>query len=212
MSGEEVVKVRNSEAIVEAILKIAEDRANAIKREAEKRAKEIIESAKREAEQILRMRRERAEREMKEEIERKRSAAEVEANQMILNAKSEMLKDLFRRLNERLSAIADGRDPSWNYEEILVDYSIEGSKILGEKEVYLMGRDRDRPLLENIAEELKEKGIKAVVDDKTLPIIGGVVVRDMRDERRYYNTFDGRLRAYREAREIEIISRLFEGV
>lgn len=215
VDGEEVAKVdRDSEAIVEAILKMAEDRADAIRREAEKRAKEIIESAKREVEQILRMRRERMEREIKEEIARKRSAAEVEANQIILTAKSDILREFLRRVHERLATIAEGQDPNWNYEDILVKYSLEGAKVLGEKgrEVYLMGREKDRPLLEKVAKELERRGIKATVDDRPVPAIGGVVVRDVNDERRYYNTFDGRLRAYREAKEMEIVSKLFEGV
>ncbi len=213
MSGEEVVSVdKDSEAIVRAILKMAEDRANAIRKEAEKRAKEIIESARREAEEILKSRRERAEREMREEIARKRSAAEVEANQIVLMTKSELLREFFRRVHEKLAAIADGQEPGWNYEEILTKYSLEGAKILGEKEVFLMGREKDKSLLEKIAKKLEKEGIKASVDERTVPVIGGVVVRDSRDERRYYNTFDGRLRAYREAKEIEIIGRLFEGV
>ncbi len=213
MSGEEVVSVdKDSEAIVRAILKMAEDRANAIRKEAEKRAKEIIESARREAEEILRSRRERAEREMREEIARKRSAAEVEANQIVLMTKSEMLREFFRRVHEKLAATADGQEPGWNYEEILTKYSLEGAKILGEKEVFLMGREKDGSLLEKVAKKLEKEGIKASVDKRTVPVIGGVVVRDSGDERRYYNTFDGRLRAYREAKEIELIGKLFEGV
>lgn len=213
MSGEEAVSVnRDSEAIVRAILKMAEDRASAIRREAEKRAKEIIEAARREAEEILRSRRERAEREMREEIARKRSAAEVEANQIILTTKSELLKEFFRMVHERLAAIAEGQDPKWNYEEILLRYSLEGAGVLGEKEVYLMGREKDRSLLEKVVRRMGKEGVRAHVDDRAVPIIGGVVVRDAGDERRYYNTFDGRLRAYREAKEIDIIERLFEGV
>ncbi|MDK2383823.1 MAG: V-type ATP synthase subunit E family protein [Candidatus Korarchaeota archaeon] len=213
MSGEEVVSVdKDSEAIVRAILKMAEDRADAIRKEAEKRAKEIIESARRKAEEILRSKRERAEREMREEIARKRSAAEVEANQIVLMTKSELLSEFFRRVHEKLAAIADGQEPGWNYEEILTRYSLEGAKVLGEKEVLLMGREKDRSLLEKVARKLEKEDIKASVDERTVPVIGGVVVRDSRDERRYYNTFDGRLRAYRETKEIEIIGRLFEGV
>ncbi|HDI73455.1 MAG TPA: hypothetical protein ENF57_00400 [Candidatus Korarchaeota archaeon] len=213
MSGEEAVSLdKDSDAIVRAILKMAEDRANAIRREAEKRAKEIIESAKREAEEIIKARRERAERELREEIARKRSAAEVEANQLILRTKSELMDELFRRVYQRLVAIADGQDPEWNYEELLAKYSLEGAKVLGEKEVFLMGREKDRKLLEKVVKELSERGIKASVDDVTVPVTGGVVVRDVKDERRHYNTFDGRLRAYKEAKEVEIVEKLFEGV
>jgi len=203
---------RESEAIVRAILKMAEDRANAIRREAKKRAKEIVESARREAEEILRARRERAERELREEIARKRSAAEVEANQLILWAKSELLSELFSRIHGRLVRIADGQDPEWNYEEVLRKYSLEGAGVLGENEVYLMGREKDLELLRKVADELKKEGINASVDDRTVAIIGGVVVRDVRDERRYYSTLDGRLRAYREAKEVELVERLFGGV
>ncbi len=210
MSEEEVVSIdRESQAIIEAIMKIAKDKADAIRKEAEKRAKEIIESAKREAEEILRSRRERAEREMREEISRRRSAAEVEANQIILRTKSKIVDELFRRIYKRLVDIADGNDPNWNYEEILERYSIIGANALGEKEVLLMGRGKDKDLLEKVAKKLSSKGIKASVDDRGIPTIGGVVVRDAKDEKRYYNTFDGRLRAYKEMKEVEIIEKLF---
>ncbi len=210
MSGEEVVSIdKNSEAIVEAILKMAEDKARVITKEAEKRAREIIESAKREADNIIKAKREQLEREMREEIARKRSAAEVLANQLILKTKTELLNELFRRVNQRFAAIAEGQDPNWNYEELLVKYSIEGANILGEKKIYLMGREKDRKLLEKVSRELNKMNIEALVDDIAIPITGGVVVRDERDTVRYYNTFDGRFRAYKEAKEIEIIQRLF---
>ncbi|ACB08045.1 hypothetical protein D9Q81_03575 [Candidatus Korarchaeum cryptofilum] len=204
----EVTETADSQAIVRAILKVAEDRAGAILEEARRRAREIVESAKKEAEQIVRARRERAEREMREEIARRRSAAEVEANQRILRTKKEIIDNLIRMLQERLQSIADGEDPNWNYREILRNYCLEGIKALGEGEIYLIGREKDRELLEKIAKELKN----VKVDPRSLPIIGGVVLRDSRDERRYYNTFDGRLRDYLERKMPYIVERIFGGV
>jgi V/A-type H+-transporting ATPase subunit E len=204
----EVTETADSQAIVRAILKVAEDRAGAILEEARRRAREIVESAKKEAEQIVRARRERAEREMREEIARRRSAAEVEANQRILRTKKEIIDNLIRMLQERLQSIADGEDPNWNYHEILRNYCLEGIKALGEGEIYLIGREKDRELLEKIAKELKN----VKVDPRSLPIIGGVVLRDSRDERRYYNTFDGRLRDYLERKMPYIVERIFGGV
>jgi V/A-type H+-transporting ATPase subunit E len=205
----EVAEVADSQAIVRAILKVAEDRAGAILGEARRRAREIVESAKREAEQIVRARRERAEREMREEIARRKSAAEVEANQRILRVKKEIIDDLIRLLQERLQSIADGEDPNWDYREILRDYCLEGIKALGGGEIYLIGREKDRELLEEIAREL---GANVKVDPRSLPIIGGVILRDSRDERRYYNTFDGRLRGYLERKMPYIIERIFGGI
>jgi vacuolar-type H+-ATPase subunit E/Vma4 len=204
----EVTETADSQAIVRAILKVAEDRAGAILEEARRRAREIVESAKKEAEQIVRARRERAEREMREEIARRRSAAEVEVNQRILRTKKEIIDNLIRMLQERLQSIADGEDPNWNYREILRNYCLEGIKALGEGEIYLIGREKDRELLEKIAKELKN----VKVDPRSLPIIGGVVLRDSRDERRYYNTFDGRLRDYLERKMPYIVERIFGGV
>ncbi len=210
MSGEEVVSIdKNSEAIVRAILKMAEDRARVIRKEAEKRASEIIESAKKEAERIIRTKRERLERELREEIARKRSAAEVEASQLILKTKTELLNELFRRVSQKLVTVSEGQDPNWKYEDLLVKYALEGAKILGEKRVYLMGREKDKELLEKVSKELSKRNIEASVDDRAIPVIGGVVVRDKDDKKRYYNTFDGRFRAYKEAKEIELIQRLF---
>ncbi len=207
--SEEAVLDRDSQSIVDAILKIARDRADAIRKEARKRAQEILERAKMEAEEILKSRRERIERELREEIARKRSAAEVEASQIILRTKAELLNNLFEGVRDRLEAIAEGKDKKWNYKEILVSFALEGAKALGEKEVVLIGREKDRKLLEEIAKELSSKGIKASVDEKSIPIIGGLVVRDVKDTKRYYNTFDGRLRVYRESKEVELIERLF---
>lgn len=210
--SEELVETRDSEAIVRAILRIAEDRVEAILREARRRADEIIEAARREAEQIIRSRREKLEREMREEIVRRRSAAEVEANQILLRAKREVIDELVRIVQERLRKIADGEDPEFNYRDILRAYCIQGARALGEREVYLMGRGKDRELLYELSKELEGEGIRAKVDEKSLPIIGGVVVRDPSDEKRYYNTFDGRLRNYIEKRMPDLVRRLFGGI
>ncbi len=208
----ELVETRDSEAIVRAILKIAEDRAEAILKEARRRASEIVESAKREAENIIRSRRERLEREMRDEIARRRSAAEVEASQMILRLKREIIDNLIRSIQERLQRIADGEDPSFNYEEILRNYCIEGIKVLGDREVYLAGREKDKGILLKISKELERDGVRAKIDPKGLPIIGGVVIKDSRDERRYYNTFEGRLRSYLEGRMPQLVERIFGGI
>ncbi|MDW8035013.1 MAG: V-type ATP synthase subunit E family protein [Candidatus Korarchaeum sp.] len=208
----ELVESRDSEAIVRAILKIAEDRAEAIINEARRRANDIMESARREADHIIKSRREKLEREVRDEISRRRSAAEVEANQIILKAKKEIIESLIRSVQERLQRIADGEDPSFNYREILKRYCIEGIKALGDKEVYLAGREKDIDLLMKISEELEREGIKARVDPKGLSIIGGVVVKDSRDERRYYNTFDGRLRSYAEKKMNYLVERIFGGI
>jgi len=208
----ELVETRDSEAIVRAILKVAEDRAEAIMREARRRADEIVESARKEAERIIRSRRERLEREMKDEIARRRSAAEVEANQMILRAKKEVLDYLIGSVRERLQRIANGEDPNFDYHEILRRYVVEGVRALGDREVHLAGRERDREILVSISEELEREGIKARVDPKGLPIIGGVVVKDSSDERRYYNTFDGRLRSYLERKMPYLVERIFGGI
>ncbi len=207
--SEKVVLDKDSQAIVDAILRIARDRAEAIKKEAQKRAQEILERAKLEAEEILRSRREKAEREIREELARRRSAAEVEAAQIVLRTKAEIINELFERVRDRLEAIAEGKDEKWNYKEVLVNLALEGAKALGEKEVVLMGREKDRKLLEEVAKELSSKGIKASVDEKSIPITGGLVVRDLADSKRFYNTFDGRLRAYREEKEVELLEKLF---
>lgn len=208
----ELVEAKDSEAIVRAILKIAEDRAEAMIKEARKRANDILESAKKEAEHIIKSRKEKLEREIRDEITRRRSAAEVEANQIILRAKREIVENLIRSVQERLQRIADGDDPSFNYRELLRKYCIDGIRALGDKEVYLVGRERDREILIEISEELEKEGIRARVDPKGLPIIGGVVVRDSRDERRYYNTFDGRLRSYLERKMSYLVERIFGGI
>ncbi|MEM0017032.1 MAG: V-type ATP synthase subunit E family protein [Candidatus Korarchaeum sp.] len=208
----ELVEAKDSEAIVRAILKIAEDRAEAVIKEAQRRANEILESAKKEAEQIIKSRREKLEREIRDEITRRRSAAEVEANQIVLRAKREVVESLIRLVQERLQRIADGDDPSFNYRELLRRYCIEGIRALGDKEVYLVGREKDREILLEISEELEGEGIRARVDPRGLPIIGGVVVKDSRDERRYYNTFDGRLRNYVESKMSHLVERIFGGI
>ncbi len=207
--SEKVVLDKDSQAIVDAILRIARDRAEAIRKEAQKRAQEILEKAKLEAEEILKSRRERAEKEVREELSRRRSAAEVEANQILLRTKAEIINELFEKVRERLEAIAEGRDEKWNYKDVLISLALEGAKALGEKEVVLMGREKDRKLLEEVAKELSSKGIRATVDERAVPILGGLVIRDVADTRRYYNTFDGRLRAYREEKEVELLKKLF---
>ena len=213
MSGEEAVSLTpKDEAIVRTIIKMAEDRAEAIKREAKRRAEEILSRARTEAEEILRSRRERAERELREEIARKRSSAEVEANKLLLSVKSEMLSELLRRVEASLAKIADREDPKWDYKEILKRYIKQGAEVLGERKVRIIVREKDKKLAEEVAKELSKEGLEVVVDERTLPLTGGVVVADERDERRFYNTFDGRLRAYREAKEVEILRELFEGV
>lgn len=205
-----VAETREEDAVVAALLELARRRAEDKVEEARARAQEIIEEAKKEAERILAARREKALREMEEEISRRKSAAEVEARKLIMDVKARYVGEAIEKAREMLHDIVAGRDSRFNYAEVLERLAEEAVKGLGSDEVYLMGREADRQLLEQIAERLSSKlGVKVRVDDNPIRTVGGVVARDAQDRKRFYNTLEGRLRDVQETKIHEISDILF---
>ncbi|HDI86051.1 MAG TPA: hypothetical protein ENF83_01420 [Candidatus Korarchaeota archaeon] len=205
-----VGEVAEEDAVMAALLELARRRAEEKVQEAKKRAKEIVEGARREAERIIEARRARALREMEEEIERKRSAAEVDARKILMEVETRYVQEAIDRAKDALNEVVEGKYPGVDYREVLARLAEEAVRGVGEEEVYLMGREADRGILREIAEDLSKKlGVTVKVDETALRIVGGVVARDAQDKKRFYNTIEGRLRRVQEEKFHEIAALLF---
>ena len=209
----ETMKEADLTEIVESILEESRRRSEEIIAQARQEASKIIEEAKKRAERIKEAKKREADRIIKDELAKRRSAAEVRIKREIFMMQRRYLDLLFEKVRQKLSLIAEGKLPGWNYEEILKEYAREAAEKIGTDKLYLWGREKDIPVLRKVAKELSEElGVNFRVDESRRTfIIGGLVARDENDTRRFYNTFDGRLADYRERNEPRLIDLLFGG-
>lgn len=210
MSEAELLKAKEVQRIAEWFLEISRRRAIEIVESSKREAESIVREAEERAEQMISAKREEVRREASDEIARRRSTAEVKARKEIFGAQNRYLNTLFDGVREALSALADGKRPEYNYEELIEKYTLEAAEGLGADEVCLWGREKDLPLFKKVATRLsKETDAKFEVDDRQASIIGGVIARNKEDTKRYYNTLEGRLRKYWGEKMPQVMVMLF---
>ena len=134
--------------------------------------------------------------------------ARKEAERILAARREKALREMEEEISRRKSAAeVEARKLIMDVKARYVGEAVKG---MGSDEVYLMGREADRQLLEQIAERLSSKlGVKVRVDDNPIRTVGGVVARDAQDRRRFYNTLEGRLREVQETKIHEISDILF---
>ncbi len=211
--GAEIKEKGNFAEIIESILEESRSKADQIIKEAKEKAEEMIRQAEKTAKRIKDQKKREMERALRDELAKRRSAVEIRFKREILTTQRHYLDLLFEKVRQKLALIAENKISEWNYEEILKNYAREAAENLGTKKIYIWGREKDIPLLRKIAEELSdEMAVKFEVDDaRRATIIGGLIARDEKDTRRFYNTFEGRLADYRERNEPRLIDMLFGG-
>jgi len=188
------------------------DKRNAIKAKAEEKARKIIESAEEEVEKI------KAESEkqiislvgseLRAVNDRIVGGAELEGRKMLMLARQELLSKVFEEAEKRLGELAEGMGP--DYATILVKMISESVSAMGGEEFIVTANERDlayiKKNLRTINRDLKQTlgGGAIKIEDESIDITGGVVVRNNDATKTYYNTLKGNLDNVRSRIEAEV--------
>jgi vacuolar-type H+-ATPase subunit E/Vma4 len=136
--------------------------------------------------------------------------AELDGRKLIMQSRHEMLSKVFEEAEKRLVEIAEGKDDTVDYGVILGKLIVEAASAIGGNEFVVSANERDKGFIKKNLKELNNQ-IKTVLsggvlklDDITLDIKGGIVVRNNDDTKTFYNTFEGRLKRVKSRTEAEI--------
>lgn len=188
------------ETVVEDIRQEAETRAAEIRAAGDEEAEEIVEAAEEDAKETIAAAEEDVERQIAREREQRLSSAELEAKQERLNARRDVLEEVYERVSDALVELSEDR------REPLTRTLIEaGASEFESGQVEVYGRADDHELLEEILADYPEYEVAGEVD-----CLGGVVLESDASRVRVNNTFDAILDDVWEDRLKDISDRLFE--
>lgn len=184
---ERIVERRNeivsrAEERAEAILNAAEKDCERIRTESEKQILDIVSS------------------ELRAVRDRIVGRAELEGRKLLMEARDEVSSSVFEEVEMRLREIAEGRDKSINFGEVLIKLIIEAASAIGGDEFIVEANGRDLKYLGENLKQTKAHMKKALgegsirLDSKPIPTMGGVLVRNKDGTKIYYNTLEGRLK------------------
>ncbi len=172
------------------ILSDARLKADQMLKEANEKAKQILDTAQqeaqKEAEDIISRARIEA-----EAVRRGILSSKLRANRLrVLDEKNQILDDVIRSVEERLSNIA----ASDEFGDTLKRLVAEAVQALGSDEpiVKVGFRDASKKSLDDLGRALP-KGSKFVVEDRPIDGLGGVVASDPKGKFTYNNSFRSRL-------------------
>lgn len=187
--------------------------------EAERRAEEIIREAREQVNKILEEAREtqraQARRiigtELRSTRDRVLGGAEQEGRRKLMEARGEVISRVFREVEDRLRAIAEGRDESVDYHEVLFKLILEAASAIGERELVIAVNKGDRGYLIGEMREIDEAVSKAlgyevrlIVEEEPIDCLGGAILYDRSKRKIFYNTLEGRLLRTRSEMEAEV--------
>jgi len=136
--------------------------------------------------------------------------AELEGRKMMMLSRQELLSKVFDAARERLAEVAEGKDKSSDYEDILVKLIIETVTAIGGEEFIVSANEKDLAYLkknlkkvnEQVSDALGEGDLK--LDDEPIDVIGGVVIRNSDGTKTFHNTLEGRLVNVRSRIEAQV--------
>jgi len=190
--------------------KAVEER-NAIISKAEARAERILENARQEEERINsdvdRHLRTIVGSELRAVHDRIVGRANLDGRKMIMEAKMELLDTVFEYAQEKLEAMA--KKGGADYQEIVKKLISEAAEAIGEDELIVSSNKADHGFVKKTLSELsKELGVSLRLDDKPIETMGGVIVKNQRSTKVYYNTLEGRLSKVRGSKASEVAEKL----
>ncbi|MFB6185219.1 MAG: V-type ATP synthase subunit E [Haloarculaceae archaeon] len=188
------------DTVVKDIRDEAHARAEEIRSEAQERADDIVADAEAEAEEIREQKQRETERTIEEEREQKLSSAKLEAKQMRLEARRDVLEDVRESVEAEIAAI-DGEDR----EELTRTLLDAAAAEFESDDVSVYGRADDADLIESLCEDYDGFGYAGEYD-----CLGGVVVESDTSRIRVNNTFDSVLEDVWDDNIGTISDRLFE--
>lgn len=196
--------------LIERIVKQRNERVA----KAEERAREIIESAQEEVERI----KDESEKqilslvgsELRAVSDRIVGRAELEGRKMMMLSRQELLSKVFDDTRERLTEVAEGKDKSSDYEDILVTLIIETVTAIGGEEFIVSANEKDLAYLKKNLKKINKQISDALgggdlkLDDEPIDVIGGVVIRNSDGTKTFHNTLEGRLVNVRSRIEAQV--------
>lgn len=192
------------------IEKAVEER-NTIIAKAEARAERILENAKQEEARI----RDDTERHLRTIVgselravhDRIVGRANLDGRKKVMETKMELLDKVFDSAQKRLEAMA--KKGGEDYQEVVKKLISEAAEAIGEDELVVSSSKADHGFLKKTLSELSvELGVNFKLDSKPIDTMGGVVVRNPKATKVYYNTLDGRLTKVRQSKDSEVAEKL----
>lgn len=136
--------------------------------------------------------------------------AELEGRKMMMLSRQELLSKVFDAARERLAEVAEGKDKSSDYEDILVKLIIETVTAIGGEDFIVSANEKDLAYLKKNLKKVNEQVSDALgggdlkFDDEPIDVIGGVVVRNSDGTKTFHNTLEGRLVNVRSRIEAQV--------
>ncbi len=194
---ERIVKQRN-ERMAKAddraskLIKSAEEEVERIKEESEKQILSLVGS------------------ELRAVRDRIVGSAELEGRKMMMLSRQELLSQVFDESKKRLAEVADGKDESTNYEEVLVKLIIETAAAIGGEEFIISANKNDLAYLKKNLSKIKKQARDALgggdlkLDNEPIDVMSGVVMRNSDGTKTFHNTLEGRLVNVRSRIEAQV--------
>jgi len=133
--------------------------------------------------------------------------ANLDGRKMVMEVKMELLDTVFEYAREKLEAMA--KKGGADYQEVVKKLISEAVEAIGEDELIVSSNKVDNGFLKKILSELtKELGVSLRLDAKPIDAMGGVIVKNQRGTKLYYNTLEGRLSKVRGSKASEVAEKL----
>jgi len=202
--------MRSIELEAGLIEKAVEER-NTIIAKAEARATRILENARQEETRIKsdvdRHLRTIVGSELRAVHDRIVGRANLDGRKMVMEAKMELLDTVFESAREKLEAMA--KKGGADYQEVVKKLISEAVEAIGEDELIVSSNKADHGFLKKTISELsKEMGVSLRLDAKPIDAMGGVIVKNQRGTKVYYNTLEGRLSKVSGSKASEVAEKL----
>ncbi len=198
---------------------------NEIRRRAEKESKDILKIANQEAQTILQTSKDKADRILTETVKgevatMKRKiigSAQLEGRKMLINAREEVLSNIFKDTKERLINVANRKDKKYKYEEILLGLIKEAATKIDEEKLIISANKRDSSYISSNLNSIKRKlnkelghNLDLVILKEPQDLIGGVIVFNSNRTKIFNNTLEGRLLSLQSSMRGQISKILIE--
>ena len=133
--------------------------------------------------------------------------ANLDGRKMVMEVKMELLDTVFEYAREKLEAMA--KKGGADYQEVVKKLISEAVEAIGEDELIVSSNKADHGVLKKTISELsKELGVSLRLDAKPIDAMGGVIVKNQRSTKVYYNTLEGRLSKVRGSKASEVAEKL----
>ncbi len=197
--------------------------------EAGKEISEILLKAQAEAENIKKAAQEKAERETERILSNGKRVASLEGQRIIaetkidvrrkkIDAQEEAIAASFEEAKKVLEELAEkGKWDNLVYKDIMFNLIASASEVVAGNKLELVFNQRDskifnKEMLKEVGEFVKKRtggGISLSLSDKTMQLLGGVVVRDLEKHVEVDNALETKLNRLKESKRVDVAKILF---